>query len=141
MYNPPRSHHIQVRICVGDRQFATHRLSKTLRSGSGGVKQRRTLLVYSRRGYVTDGEHEFQQEPVQEQLYHQYFRAAEDDVEGEWMLAVEIFQYLQKKSGIKLPVGKMNMFGRFLSKLGVLRRRTRNGVYYRVVGRMKNDLK
>ena len=50
----------------------------------------------------------FQQEPVQEQLYHQYFRAAEDVTEGEWMLAVEIFQYLQKKSGMKLPVGKVS---------------------------------
>ena len=85
----------------------------------------------------TESNREFQQEPVQEQLYHQYFRAAEDEAEGEWMLAVEIFQYLQKKSGIKLPVGKMSMFGRFLSRLGILSRRTRNGVYYRVVERTK----
>lgn len=89
----------------------------------------------------TESNREFQQEPIQEQLYHQYFRAAEDESEGEWMLAVEIFQYLQKKSGIKLPAGKMNMFGRFLSKLGILSHRTRDGVFYRVVERTKNDMK
>ena len=88
----------------------------------------------------TESNREFQQEPIQEQLYHQYFRAAEDESEGEWMLAVEIFQCLQKKSGIKLPVGKMNMFGRFLSKLGILSHRTRDGVFYRVVERTKNDI-
>ncbi|WP_317190437.1 DUF3874 domain-containing protein [Phocaeicola massiliensis] len=39
-------------------------------------------------------------------MYCQYFRGADDESEGEWMLAVEIFQFLQKKSGIKLPSGK-----------------------------------
>lgn len=88
----------------------------------------------------TESNREFQQQPVHEQLYYQYFRGAEDESEGEWMMAVEIFQYLQKKSGIKLPAGKMSLFGRFLSKLGILSRRTRNGVYYRVVERTKKDI-
>jgi len=47
---------------------------------------------------------------------------------------------LQKKSGIKLPSGKMNLFGRFLSKLGILTHRTKNGVYYKVVERTKSDI-
>jgi len=88
----------------------------------------------------TESNREFQQQPLQEQLYYQYFRGADDESEGEWMLAVEIFQFLQKKSGIKLPSGKMNLFGRFLSKLGILTHRTKNGVYYKVVERTKSDI-
>jgi len=88
----------------------------------------------------TESNREFQQQPLQEQLYYQYFRGADDESEGEWMLAVEIFQFLQKKSGIKLPSGEMNLFGRFLSKLGILTHRTKNGVYYKVVERTKSDI-
>lgn len=88
----------------------------------------------------TESNREFQQQPVQEQLYYQYFRGAEDEAEGEWMLAVEIFQYLQKKSGIKLAAGKISLFGRFLSKLGILTRRTKDGVYYKVVERTEKDI-
>lgn len=85
----------------------------------------------------TESNREFQQQPVQEQLFHEYFCGAKNETEGQWMLAVEIFQYLQKESGIKLTAGKMNSFGRFLSKLGIISHRTKNGMYYRVMKRVK----
>lgn len=82
---------------------------------------------------MTAHNEEFQQTPVMEQLFHQYFRLAKVGQECEKLLAVEIMERLQKRSGIKISIGKVAHFGRFLQKLGVRSQRTAHGVYYEVV--------
>ncbi len=81
----------------------------------------------------TESNREFQQMPVHEQLFHQYYRGADEDEEGVWLAAVAIFQELQKKSRIKLAVGSISMFGRFLAKQGFLTKRTKYGTLYKLV--------
>lgn len=77
----------------------------------------------------------FQQLPPAEQLFHQYFRAAEEGEECEKLLAVEILGRLQKKSGFKLSSTKIIHFGRILRQLSILTKKDRNGVHYLVVER------
>lgn len=83
----------------------------------------------------TESNRSFQQISAPEQLFYEYFRGAKDETEGSWMLTVEIFQLLQKKSGITLSAGRLIAFGRFLSRQGLMSHRTSNGLYYRVVDR------
>ena len=79
------------------------------------------------------GNQEFEQSPAIEQLFLVYYRAAEDKEEGEWLLAVDLLQRIQKASKMKFSPGAVNYFGRILRKLGVESRRKTHGVYYHVV--------
>lgn len=76
---------------------------------------------------------EFEQVPLEEQLFHRHFRAAETEEEGEWMSPIEILEYLQKNSSIPLSIKKMYTFGRILQKNKIPSRHTRKGTVYRVV--------
>lgn len=82
---------------------------------------------------MTAHNEDFQQTPVTEQLFHQYFRLARAGQECEKLLAVEILERLQKRSKIKVTTGTVAHFGRFLQKLGARSLRTSHGVYYEVV--------
>lgn len=75
----------------------------------------------------------FQQLSVEEQLFHQYFRTATGDEEGEYLPAIEILQYLQKQGGIKLGTKRLTYFGRLLQKNKIPFKRTRKGTCYQVV--------
>ena len=53
--------------------------------------------------------------------------------EGEWLTAMEIFNYLQENTRDKLSVNKINWFGRILHKLNVPKRASIRGTLYHVV--------
>lgn len=82
---------------------------------------------------MMEANQEFEQSPVIEQLFLVYYRVAEDDEEGEWMLAADLLQRIQKASKMKFSPGQVNYFGRILQRLGVKSYRKTRGVYYHVV--------
>ena len=75
----------------------------------------------------------FQQIPIEEQLFLQNFRAPLPGEEYEELFALEILQYLQDKSGIKLGTKRLTYFGRLLQKNKIPSRRTMRGTCYLVV--------
>lgn len=58
----------------------------------------------------------FQQRPLFEDLFFQYYRPASHKEEGLKISAGEIYLSLQKKSGVKLPMSNVSVFGRFLKR-------------------------
>ena len=56
-----------------------------------------------------------------------------EDEEGEWLTAMEIFNYLQENTRDKLSVNKINWFGRILHKLNVPKKASIRGTLYHVV--------
>lgn len=75
----------------------------------------------------------FQQIPIEEQLFLQNFRAPLPEEEYEELFALEILQYLQAKSGIRLGTKRLTYFGRLLQKNKIPSRRTMRGTCYLVV--------
>ncbi len=88
---------------------------------------------------MMEANQEFEQSPAIEQLFLVYYRVAEDEEEGEWMLAADILQRIQKVSKMKFSPGQVNYFGRILRKLGVKSYRKTHGVYYHVVAVTQKD--
>lgn len=82
---------------------------------------------------LTEANQEFEQSPAIEQLFLVYYRVAEDEEEGEWLLAADLLQRIQKASKMKFSPGQVNYFGRILQRLGVKSYRKTRGVYYHVV--------
>ena len=82
---------------------------------------------------MTEANQEFEQSPLIEQLFLVYYRVADDEEEGEWILAADILQRIQKASKMKFSSGQVNYFGRILQRLGVKSYRKTRGVYYHVV--------
>lgn len=82
---------------------------------------------------MTEANREFEQSPAIEQLFQVYYRAAEEEEEGEWLLAADILQRIQKASKMKFSSGQVNYFGRILQRLGVKSFRKTRGVYYHVM--------
>ena len=76
---------------------------------------------------------EFQQRPLYEDLFYRYYRPATHADEGEKKSAGELYLALQKKSGMKLPQGRISYFGRFLKKAVELMYNSKRGVLYLVV--------
>lgn len=85
---------------------------------------------------ITEHNRDFERLSVEEQLFHRYFRIAEEDEEGEWLSPAEILNRMKKQSGISLSTNKVSMFGRILHKHHVASRRTRFGMQYNVVQRV-----
>ena len=82
---------------------------------------------------MTEANQEFEQSPAIEQLFQVYYRAAEEKEEGEWLLAADLLQRIQKVSKMKFSSGQVAYFGRVLQRLGVKSFRKAHGVYYHVV--------
>lgn len=82
---------------------------------------------------MMEANQEFEQSPAIEQLFLVYYRIAEDDEEGEWMLAADLLQRIQKASKMKFSPRQVNYFGRILQRLGVKSHRKTHGMYYHVV--------
>ena len=82
---------------------------------------------------MTEANREFEQSPAIKQLFQVYYRVAEEEEEGEWLLAADILQRIQKASKMKISSGQVNYFGRILQRLGVKSFRKTRGVYYHVV--------
>lgn len=76
---------------------------------------------------------EFEQSPAIEQLFQVYYRAADEEEEGEWLLAADILQRVQKASKMKFSLRQVSYFGRILQRLGVQSLRKSHGVYYHVL--------
>lgn len=75
----------------------------------------------------------FQQRPLFEDLFFQYYRPASHKEEGLKISAGEIYLSLQKKSGVKLPMSNVSVFGRFLKKIGLKTQLASRGRLYLVV--------
>ena len=75
----------------------------------------------------------FQQRPLFEDLFFQYYRPASHNEEGLKISAGEIYLSLQKKSGVKLPMSNVSVFGRFLKKIGLKTQLASRGRLYLVV--------
>lgn len=88
---------------------------------------------------MMEANQEFEQSPAIEQLFLVYYRIAEDDEEGEWMLAADILQRIQKASKMKFSPGQVNYFGRIMRRLGVKSYRKTYGGYYHVVAVTQKD--
>ena len=84
---------------------------------------------------TTESNTQFQQIPLEEQLFHQHFRAPVNDEEGEYLPAIEILQLLQQRSKTKFSNTSMNSFGRLLLKNKIPKKHTNAGNVYRVVDR------
>lgn len=82
---------------------------------------------------MTKNNREFEQTPAILQLFHQYFRKAEKEEEGEYLSPMEILDYLQKKSSIPLSSSKIYHFGRLLQKCEIPSKHTYKGTYYQVI--------
>ena len=82
---------------------------------------------------MTESNQEFEQSPAIEQLFQVYYRAATDDEAGEWLLAADLLQRIQKASKMKFSPRQVSYLGRILQKLGVKSYRRSHGVYYHVV--------
>lgn len=76
---------------------------------------------------------DFEQVSPLEQLFHCYFRVTEEEREGEWLTAMEIFNYLQQKTRDKLSVSKIGHFGRSLKKLDIPCKKSNRGTMYHLV--------
>ena len=57
---------------------------------------------------MTEANQEFEQSPLIEQLFLVYYRVADDEEEGEWILAADILQRIQKASKMKFSSGQVN---------------------------------
>lgn len=75
----------------------------------------------------------FQERPLFEDLFFQYYRSAQHKEEGMKVSAGEIYLSLQKKAGVKLPMSNVPVFGRFLKKIGLITQLTSRGRLYLVV--------
>lgn len=84
---------------------------------------------------MTESNREFEQSPAIEQLFQVYYRAAKEEEDGEWLLAADLLQKIQKASRMKFSPGQVSYFGRILQKLGVKSCRKSHGVYYHVMVR------
>mgnify|MGYP000939641497 FL=1 len=82
---------------------------------------------------MTEANQEFEQSPAIEQLFQVYYRAAGKEEEGEWLLAADLLQRIQKASKMKFSPRQVSYLGRILQKLGVKSYRRSHGVYYHVV--------
>lgn len=82
---------------------------------------------------MAESNQEFEQSPAIEQLFQVYYRAAKEEEDGEWLLAADLLQRIQKASKMKFSPGQVSYFGRILQKLGVKSCRKSHGVYYHVV--------
>lgn len=77
---------------------------------------------------------EFEQIPLEEQLFIRYFRAAtSEDKEAEWLTAVEILQRIALRSKTKFSHTHMTFFGRLLRRNNIPNRHAMRGNLYHVV--------
>lgn len=82
---------------------------------------------------MTEHNQEFQVMSVAEQLYHEYFRAAEEGEEYEQLMAIEILEQLKRDSKMNVSICSIVEFGRILQKNKVPSVHTKRGNFYKVV--------
>lgn len=82
---------------------------------------------------MTENNREFEQTPLEEQLFYRYFRAAKEDETGEWLSPAEILEDIKRNSAISLSNKRVSVFGRILSKHEIPSKRVHAGTVYHVV--------
>lgn len=82
---------------------------------------------------MTESNQEFQIMPIAEQLFNEYFRAAQEEEKCEQLLAIEILEQVQHDSKIRISDCNIIQFGRILQKNKVPSTHTKRGNVYRVV--------
>ena len=89
---------------------------------------------------VTRQNEPFEQLPVEEQLFLQYFRSVPDvDSEsGEWLPAAEIMQRIRKRSHLQFANSSINAFGRLLRRHHIPNRHGLRGNLYHVMEMKEN---
>lgn len=75
----------------------------------------------------------FQQCPVEEQLFLQYYRKAVSENAGLWLSATEMLLDMQKRSGVHLSKTNMNTFARILTKHQIAKKHTERGNLWHVM--------
>ena len=82
---------------------------------------------------ITENNKEFDQKQPEEELLLRYFAVPAENEPFEWLTLVDIYRYIQKQSGTKLGVKRMNYFGRFLRKYGFEHKRVAQGMLYKLM--------
>lgn len=83
---------------------------------------------------TTRSNQEFEQIPVEEQLFLRYFRAATpEDEAAEWLPAIEILERIRQRSKVKISNMHMTFFGRLLRRNEIPGRHAMRGNLYHVV--------
>ena len=96
-------------------------------------RDERYLFEGPEEAILSETNKKFQVQVPAEQLFLQFFHAAESTEKGEKLLAVEILGRLQNKKLFNLSATKIIHFGRILHKLRKKKKKANNGVYYYVV--------
>ena len=68
--------------------------------------------------------------PLEQLLLSRFSVASPEENDGEWLMAIEIFNALQEGIRDKLPLGKVSHLGRLLKKWEVPNKRTLKGSLY-----------
>ena len=68
--------------------------------------------------------------PLEQLLLSRFSVASPEENDGEWLMAIEIFNALQAGIRDKLPLGKVSHLGRLLKKWEVPNKRTLKGSLY-----------
>ena len=70
---------------------------------------------------------QFQQMPIEEQLFLQYFCKPEEGFAGEWLPSSAILLRMREQSGVRLGNTHMGLFGRILLRNGIAHKHTKRG--------------
>ena len=80
---------------------------------------------------LKESNEEFRQvSPLEHLLLSCFSVASPESGDGEWLMTMEVFNYLQANTREKLPIGKLNHIGRLLKKWNVPNKRTEKGSLY-----------
>ena len=80
---------------------------------------------------LKESNEEFRQvTPLEQLLLSRFSVASPEENDGEWLMAIEIFNALQEGIRDKLPLGKVSHLGRLLKKWEVPNKRTLKGSLY-----------
>ena len=81
----------------------------------------------------------FQQMPLEEQLFLQYYRKPECEEPGEWLSSSEILLNIRKLSGVKFGNVHMSRFGRILQRYEIPHKHTKRGNIWQIMPAMQEE--
>lgn len=88
--------------------------------------------------WLKESNEEFRQVTPLEHLLTNLFNIPSSETEdGEWLMTVDVFNYIQGNVREKLPIGKLTHLGRLLKKWNVPNKRTEKGSLYYLKKRKK----
>ena len=96
-------------------------------------RDERYLFEGPEEAILSETNKKFQVQVPAEQLFLQFFHAAESTEKGEKLLVVEILGRLQEKKLFNMSATKIIHFGRILHKHQIPSKRTQTGTVYHIV--------